>query len=113
MHFHDDSPKLILEYKFIQTSCYLVHDAEFQFHKSMSVVTLAFKCSVIGANGQVDPNSHKFLTWSYFVHEDVITKTKTFSQYGNSLAQRVIGFYPHLAGEATKIVYVGMKYVTL
>jgi hypothetical protein len=79
----------------------------------MSVVTLAFKCSVIGANGQVDPNSHKFLTWSYFVHEDVITKTKTFSQYGNSLAQRVIGFYPHLAGEATKIVYVGMKYVTL
>ncbi|XP_046449809.1 uncharacterized protein LOC124198158 [Daphnia pulex] len=61
--------------------------------------TSTFKCCVIGADGQVDPNSYKFLTWSYYVEWNRCSLDK-------SLAQRVRDAYPHLADEATKIVHV-------
>jgi hypothetical protein len=77
---------------------------------NMPEVTLTFKCGVIGANGQVDPNSYKFLTWSYVSGNSTVSDTASFSHI--SLAQRVLGVYPHLADEATKIVSVGMNYVT-
>lgn len=77
---------------------------------NMPEVTLTFKCGVIGANGQVDPNSYKFLTWSYVAGNSTVSDTASFSHI--SLAQRVLGVYPHLADEATKIVSVGMNYVT-
>ncbi|XP_046642458.1 uncharacterized protein LOC124327533 [Daphnia pulicaria] len=71
---------------------------------NMPEVTLTFKCGVIGANGQVDPNSYKFLTWSYVAGNSTVSDTASFSHI--SLAQRVLGVYPHLADEATKIVSV-------
>jgi hypothetical protein len=77
-------------------------------------VTLAFKCSVIGANGQVDPNSHKFLTWTYYVEEDEVIKNKIFLPYCRySLDKKFLDVYPHLKQKDIKIVHVGKKYVTI
>jgi hypothetical protein len=71
---------------------------------NMPEVTLTFKCGVIGANGQVNPDSYKFLTWSYVAGNSTVSDTASFSHI--SLAQRVLSVYPHLADETTRIVYV-------
>lgn len=78
----------------------------------MSTATFTFKCGVIGADGQVDPNGYKFFTWNYIIHENEVNKMYNYFSKSDhhSLAQRVLSVYPHLAGEATKIVHVGRKY---
>ena len=72
---------------------------------NMPEVTLTFKCGVITSNGLVDPDSYKFLTWSY-VAGNSSGGTSDFSHI--SLAERVSTVYPHLGDESTRIVYVGI-----
>lgn len=72
---------------------------------NMPEVTLTFKCGVINTNGQIDPDSYKFLTWSY-VTGNSSTSDASFSHI--SLAQRVLSVYPHIVDEPNRIVYIGM-----
>ncbi len=78
----------------------------------MPEVTLTFKCGVITSDGHIDPDSYKFLTWSYVAGNSTggSTDVATFSHI--SLAQRVLSVYPELADESTRIVYVGNLIIT-
>lgn len=71
---------------------------------NMPEVTLIFKCGVIMADGQIDPDAYKFLTWSY-VAGNSSTSEAAFSH--TSLAQRVLSVYPRLVDEPSQIVYIG------
>lgn len=76
----------------------------------MPEVTLTFKCGVISSEGQIDPDSYKFFTWSFITGEE-----GSEGPIGHvPLAQRILGLYPDIPDDTPyRIVYIGIPLFNL